>query len=393
MLQGIINIVNICYLINVHLYTQIIQHMTIPTPYYLINERALLKNLRVIERVRKASGAKIVLALKCFSTWCVFDTMKPYFDGTTSSSLYEARLGHEKFGKEVHVYSVGFSLEDIQTVTRFAGTIIFNSASQLFRMQPYLGNQKIGLRINPGLSYSHFDLADPARRYSRLGVSDKETITKCAPLITGALFHYNCENSDFLAFSKHLDAIAKTYGSLLHALRWVSLGGGIFFTQKGYPVEKFCRKIQDFSKKFNIQVYLEPGEAVITQCAHLVTTILDITHNEHDIAIIDASTEAHMPDLLIYRQPAKIEAAGLGTHTYTIAGRTCLAGDVFGTYQFPRPLKIGGIIRIADAAGYTMVKKNWFNGIPMPSIVLKKCDGSRRVVRQFTYKDFVHSVS
>jgi len=367
--------------------------MALTTPYYLIHEQKLLKNLKVIKQIREASTAKFVLALKCFSTWSVAKLMRQYLDGTTSSSLYEARLGKEKFKKEVHAYSVAFSSVEIKKVKPYADKIIFNSLSQLKRFQKDVLGLKVGLRINPQISYSQFDLANPARRYSRLGVTDKKSLLKVASLISGLMFHFNCENDNFSNFSQNIKTISNNYGDLIKKMEWVSLGGGIHFTKPGYPLKKFSKLLKSFSEKFGVQVYLEPGEAVITQSAELVTKVLDIVHNEVDIAIVDASTEAHMLDLLIYRTQAKIDNSGQGPAKYIIAGRSCLAGDVFGTYKFKSPLKIGSIIRISDAAGYSMVKKNWFNGLTMPSIAVKRLKGSTDIVRCFKYKDYKNSLS
>ncbi|HBC88466.1 MAG TPA: carboxynorspermidine decarboxylase [Lentisphaeria bacterium] len=363
------------------------------TPYYFIDEKKLLKNLKVIEQVREISGAKSVLALKCFSTWCVFPLMRKYMDGTTSSSLFEARLGHEKFGKETHAFSVGYSRHDIREMSKFADKIIFNSASQLEMYHDHVKGMKLGLRINPGISYSHFDLADPARKYSRLGVLDRKKVMEMASLISGVMFHFNCENDDFANLAKSLDYIGIKYGTLLKKMQWVSLGGGLFFTKQGYPIKAFCAKIREFSRKFGVQVYLEPGEAAITQTTELVTTVLDVVHNKIDIAIIDASLEAHTLDHLIYRTTAKLAAPAPGPHKFMIAGRSCLAGDVFGTYNLKKHLKVGDEVRIADTAGYTMVKKNWFNGVPMPSIVVRRLNGKIDVVRKFGYEDFRDNLS
>ena len=367
--------------------------MKLTTPYYLISERKLLKNLKLIDYARKLSGAKFVLALKCFSTWGVFKLMNKYMDGTTSSSEYEARLGKEKFKKEVHTYSVAFSKPEIERISRYADKVIFNSVSQLKAFGKYTRNKNVGLRINPQISYSHFDLADPARRYSRLGVVDKQAILKVKNLINGVMFHFNCENDNFSNFAANIDKISRKYSRLLKDIAWVSLGGGIYFTKEGYPVKKLCKKIKDFSERFGVQVYLEPGEAAITQAGELITRVLDIIHNEIDIAIVDSSTEAHMLDLLVYQEQAKIKNSGKGKFKYMIAGRSCLAGDTFGTFKFKTKLKTGSIIRIADAAGYTMVKKNWFNGLTMPSIVIKRLNGKMDVIRNFKYKDFVNSLS
>ena len=363
------------------------------TPYYLIDEKKLEKNLQVIQQIREASGAKSVLALKCFSTWCVFDLMRRYMDGTTSSSLYEARLGYEEFSKEVHAYSVAFSKSDVKKVRKFANKIIFNSISQMMAYRGDVHGMKLGLRVNPGISYSHFDLADPARKYSRLGVSDKNEVMKVAPLLSGVMFHFNCENDDFENISTAIDQIGQNDGPLLEKMEWVSLGGGLYFTKQGYSVDRFCEKLKHFSEKFGVQVYLEPGEAAITECAELVTTVLDVLQNEIDIAIVDASVEAHTLDHLVYRTTAKIAYPEAGVHRVMIAGRTCLAGDVFGEYYLQAPLKVGDEVRIADAAGYTMVKKNWFNGVSMPSIVVQRLNGTLEVVRTFGYQDFKRNLS
>jgi len=367
--------------------------INLTTPYYLIYESKLLKNLKIIERIKKSCGAKFVLALKCFSAWSVFPLLNKYLDGTTSSSLYEVRLGYEKFGKEVHAYSVAYNLCEIKQIRKYADKIIFNSISQLAMFRRYAGCMEVGLRVNPGVSFSCFDLANPARRYSRLGVFNKKEISDVSSQIDGVMFHFNCENNDFENFSSNLDFISRKYGDLLKELKWVSFGGGIYFTKEGYPVDKFCKKINEFSRKFSLQVYFEPGEAVITQTAELVTKVLDIVHNGIDIAIVDSSIEAHMLDLLTYRLSAKIKSEATGRFRYQIAGRSCLAGDVFGTYRFKARLKIGNVLHINDAAGYTMVKKNWFNGLSMPSIAVKRLNGTIDVIRNFNYNDFVNSLS
>ena len=363
------------------------------SPYYLIDETRIKKNLEIIQMIREKSGARSVLALKCFSTWCVFDLMSHYMDGTTSSSLFEARLGHEKFGKEVHAYSVVYSAEEVAAVSRFASKVIFNSVSQLKRFYDLVCDLKVGLRVNPGISYSHFDLADPARKYSRLGVSSVAELEAVAHLLSGVMFHFNCENDDVENIAAALEQIGTRYASLLRKMEWVSIGGGIYFTKDGYPVERFCTILKSFSEKYGVQVYLEPGEAAITNSTELVTTVLDVVHNEVDIAIIDASVEAHLLDHLIYNTHPKISSPGPGDHKVMIAGRSCLAGDVFGSYELESGLKVGDEVRIADTAGYTMVKKNWFNGVPMPSIVVRRLNGDVEVVRSFGYEDYSSSLS
>lgn len=363
------------------------------TPYYLIDEIKLQKNLEILRFIREQSGAKSVLALKCFSTWCVFDLMRQYMDGTTSSSLFEARLGHEKFGKEVHAYSVVYSADEIDAVSQFADKIIFNSISQLKRFYAQVQGMVIGLRVNPGISYSHFDLADPARKCCRLGVCSDQDLDSVADLISGIMFHFNCENDDVENIIAAIEQIGTQYASILKKMTWVSLGGGISFTQEGYPIEKLCKALKGFSEKYAVQVYLEPGEAAITQSTELVTTVLDIVHNQVDIAIVDSFVEGHLLDHLIYRTTPKISFPRPGNHRIMIAGRSCLAGDIFGTYDLETKLNVGDEIRIADTAGYTMVKKNWFNGLPMPSIVVRRLNGTIELVRRFGYEDFVNNLS
>lgn len=364
----------------------------IETPYYLIDEGKLLENLRRIEYLRNHSGVKSVLALKCFSTWAVFDLMSKYMDGTTSSSLYETKLGYEKFGKETHAFSVTYSNDDISELKDICDKIIFNSVSQLRMFYKKVKHIKIGLRVNPGISYSHFDLADPARKYSRLGVISQKDVMLVLDDISGLMFHYNCENDDFENFSDTLDKISMKYEKALNKVEWVSLGGGVYFTKDDYPLDKLCRKLKSFGEKYKVQIYLEPGEAAITESCELVTTVLDIVKNVKTIAIVDASIEAHMLDLLTYRVAGKINAE-LGENEYIIAGNSCLAGDVFGEYKIRDKLKIGSKIRFANAGGYTMVKKNWFNGLKMPSIVIKRLNGNLEIVKKFLYRDFLDSLS
>ncbi|MET0908938.1 MAG: carboxynorspermidine decarboxylase [Ilumatobacteraceae bacterium] len=367
--------------------------MNLRTPHYLIDEQRLLANLEVVDRVREASGAKAVLALKCFSTWGVFALMAEHLDGTTSSSLYEARLGRERFGKEVHAYSVAWSADELAEAAGVADKVIFNSISQLQAHRTVVNDLPVGLRVNPGVSYSHFDLADPARPHSRLGVTDDAELRSVAGDLSGLMFHFNCENDDFDALRDAVDVIADRYADVLQQMEWISLGGGISFTAAGYPLDQFSALLREFADRFGVQVYLEPGEAVISGTAQLVTTVLDVVHNDVEIAVVDASIEAHMLDHLIYATNPRVDTPSAGTHPVTIAGRTCLAGDVFGEFSFGAPLRVGDEVRFADAAGYTMVKTTWFNGLRMPSIVVRRLDGDVEVVREFGYDDFERSLS
>ncbi|GGE46126.1 carboxynorspermidine/carboxyspermidine decarboxylase [Agaricicola taiwanensis] len=362
------------------------------TPYYLIDKSKLARNLQKIAFLRERSGAKALLALKCFATWSLFDFIRPYMDGTTSSSLNEVRLGKTRFGGETHGYSVAWADDEIDEAVTHADKIIFNSISQLSRFGARAGGISCGLRLNPEISSSSFDLADPVRPFSRLGERDVGRVEAVLDRIDGFMIHNNCENADFRLFSDMLGAIETRFGELLHYVDWVSLGGGIHFTADGYPLDALAERLRAFSDRFGVQVYLEPGEAAVTGAATLEVSVLDTMFNERNLAVVDASTEAHMLDLLIYREQASV-APGTGPHEYMVCGKSCLAGDVFGTFRFDRPLEVGDRISIQDAAGYTMVKKNWFNGVRMPAIAIRELDGSVRTVREFDYADYEASLS
>ena len=364
----------------------------IPTPYYLIDKSALLRNLQTMDHVRTHSGAKVLLALKCFATWSVFDLMREHMDGTTSSSLYEGKLGQQKFGGETHAYSVAFADHEIEEVVAHSDKIIFNSIAQLERFAPLTGALPRGLRLNPGVSCAGFDLADPARPFSRLGESDPARILSVIDAIDGVMIHNNCENQDFARFDALLTEVEQRYGEILGRLQWVSLGGGIRFTAPGYPLDAFCARLRRFAQDHGVQVYLEPGEATVRETTTLEVSVLDVGFNGKALAIVDSSTEAHMLDLLIYRETAAM-GDGKGEHVYQVCGKTCLAGDIFGDARLARPLQVGDRLSIADAGAYTMVKKNWFNGIHMPAIAVRELDGSERLVRQFTFEDYVASLS
>ncbi len=361
------------------------------TPFYLIDKAKLLRNMEIIDRLREGSGAKALLALKCFATWSAFDLMRGHMDGTTSSSLFELRLGREKFGKETHAYSVAWADHEIAEAVGYADKVIFNSIGQLERFDNASAGIQRGLRLNPRFSTSGFDLADPARPFSRLGEWDTARILRVIDRISGFIIHYNCENRDFDLFDHQLSRIEAEFGDILERVKWVSLGGGIHFTGEGYPVDALAARLKAFSERFGVQIYLEPGEAAITNSTTLEVTVLDLLNNGKDLAIVDSSIEAHMLDLLIYREKAKLPQ--VGDHEYQVCGKSCLAGDIFGDARFERPLSVGDRISVADAAGYTMVKKNWFNGVAMPAIALRELDGSVRLVRAFGYEDYASSLS
>jgi len=362
------------------------------TPYYLIDKSRLLPNMEKIAWLRENSGARALLALKCFATWSVFDLMSEYMDGTTSSSLFEVKLGREKFPGETHAYSVAWADHEIDEVLANSDKVIFNTVGQLTRFEAASRDHTRGLRVNPGISTSGFDLADPARPFSRLGEHDPKDIEPVLDQITGFMFHNNCENADFDRFDTMLGQIEARFGPLIKQMNWISLGGGIHFTGEGYPLDKLADRLKRFSDDNGVQVYLEPGEAAITNSTTLEVTVLDTLFNGKYLAIVDSSIEAHMLDLLIYRESAKMEP-NQGPEEWMVCGKSCLAGDIFGEFRFPAPLKPGDRLSIQDAAGYTMVKKNWFNGVKMPAIAIRELDGSTRMVRDFTYEDFTAALS
>ncbi|WP_432481776.1 carboxynorspermidine decarboxylase [Moraxella sp. ZY200743] len=376
----------------------------LPTPYYLIDEYAITDNLAIIQKLCQLSGAKALLALKCFATWGVFDVMRPYLHGTTSSSLFEVRLGHEEFGGETHAYSVAYAHDEIDEVLNHADKIIFNSINQLnaFKEKAYKKGIPVGLRLNPNTSNSAFLLADPARPFSRLGEHDVSKVLAVCDDISGVMLHYNCENADFAAFSQSLDDIEIKFGAMLSCLDWVSLGGGIHFIAKDYPLEALAQRLKDFATKYGVQVYLEPGEACVHNGAQLVTRVLDVMENGKKLAVVDAATESHMLDLLIYGQPTTLTSingqslnlsASEHQNNTIIYGKTCLAGDIFGEYAIDTPLQVGDKVAFGNAAAYTMVKKNWFNGVGMPAIIIRRLDGSIIQQRRFDYKDYKNSLS
>lgn len=364
----------------------------IQTPYYLIDKSRLLPNLEKIAWLREHSGAKALLALKCFASWGVFDFMSDYMDGTTSSSLYEVKLGREKFPGETHAYSVAWADHEITEVLANSDKVIFNSVGQLTRFAQASRDHTRGLRVNPGVSTSGFDLADPARPFSRLGEHDPAVIAPVLDQITGFMFHNNCENADFDRFDEMLTLIEQRFGHLIRQLTWVSLGGGIHFTGAGYPLDRLADRLKRFADQNGVQVYLEPGEAAITNSTTLEVTVLDTLFNGKNLAIVDSSIEAHMLDLLIYRESAKM-LPDAGPEDWMVCGKSCLAGDIFGEFKFPAPLRPGDRLSIQDAAGYTMVKKNWFNGVKMPAIAIRELDGTIRLQRDFGYDDFSAALS
>ncbi|OEE74756.1 carboxynorspermidine decarboxylase [Vibrio genomosp. F6] len=371
------------------------QKSELKTPYFIIDESKLVANLEKAKYLKDISGVKLVLALKCFSTWGVFDLIKPYLDGTTSSGPYEVKLGHETFGGETHAYSVGYSEDDVREVADICDKMIFNSQSQLAAYRHIVEDKaSIGLRLNPGVSYAGQDLANPARQFSRLGVQADQINPAVFDSLNGVMFHMNCENKSVTAFKGLLDSISLQFGKYLDELEWVSLGGGVFFTWPDYDIDALGLALKEFAERHGVQLYLEPGEAIITKTTDLVVTVVDIVENGKKTAIVDSATEAHRLDTLIYNEPASVlEASESGSHDYVIGSCSCLAGDQFCEASFDEPLNIGQKLHLLDSAGYTMVKLNWFNGLKMPSIYCERSNGEVQMLNEFGYEDFKRSLS
>jgi carboxynorspermidine decarboxylase len=362
------------------------------TPYFLIRERDLLANLEKIDALRRICGTKVLLALKCFSTWGVFPILRGALDGTVASSPYEARLGAECFGGETQIYSPGYSEGDIGEVEPFADKVVFNSISQWERFRQLLSPAvPVGIRVNPEVSYSHSPMADPARPGSRLGVRLEQWEAHDAIDVSGVMLHVNCDNDDFGAVSHILDVVSDRFEKVLEPMQWVSFGGGVLFTTDGYPLEQFGDRLAQFADRHDVQLYLEPGEAVVSGTTDLVVTVLDVVETAGDLpaAVVDAGAEAHRLDTLMYEEPAKVAGdAPNGPNGYTIAGRSCLAGDQFGTAHLDEPLRVGDRLHLLNSGGYSMVKANWFNGLRMPSVYCERTDGRMELVSNAGYEEY-----
>ena len=373
---------------------------TIPTPCYVIDKTALTRNLEILSSVQKKTSCKILLALKAFAMFSVFPLIRSYLAGTAASSLDEARLGHEEFKGETHVYTPAFKEEEFEQIIQYADCINFNSFSQWQRFKPFVDSCKkdirCGMRINPEYSEVPVEIYNPCARYSRLGVTADAFRNQDLSGLSGLLFHTCCEqNVD--ALERTLKVVEEKFGAYIGRMKWINFGGGQHITQKNYDIEKLCALIVCFKKHYDVEVYLEPGEAVVLEAGVLVTSVLDIIKNEIDIAILDTSASAHMPDVLEMPYKPEIEGAAEKDrfpHTYRLGGLTCLAGDVIGDYSFPEPLKVGSKIVFRDMAHYTMVKNTTFNGVRQPSIALYDPeDGKIAIVRSFGFDEYKSRLS
>ncbi|MCH9740948.1 MAG: carboxynorspermidine decarboxylase [Epsilonproteobacteria bacterium] len=365
------------------------------TPYWLLEEQLLENNLKTLAHIKHQTGVKILLALKGYALWQSFPLVSKYLDGCCASGLNEAQLSDEKFGKELHTYSPAFKEEDIEEISSISNHLVFNSPAQFRRFAPlakeHNPNISLGLRVNPEYSESPVELYNPCGLYSRLGTTLANFDRLLISEIDGLHFHALCEQ-DASALEKVLEAFEVKFGAFLPQLKWVNFGGGHHITRKGYDIDKLIKILNEFHAKYpHLQLYLEPGEAVGWETGTLVTTVLDMVHNGIDIAILDTSAEAHMPDTIIMPYRADVRGstkAGEKAYTYRLAGNSCLAGDVMGDYSFDAPLQIGDKVIFEDQMHYTMVKATTFNGVPLPSIAIQRKDGTIEVVKEFKYEDF-----
>lgn len=368
----------------------------IKTPSFMVFEEALEQNLSILQHVMNETGCRILLAMKCFSMYHTFPLLSKVLNGVCASGPYEARLGRESFGKEVHVCAAGFSEDDIREVAPISDHILFNSFSQWRRLgqmalsiNPAL---KFGLRCNPEHSEGGVEIYNPCATGSRLGIIRDEFDSESLNGISGLHFHTLCE-MDSDAFERTLVVFEKRFGEFLSKMEWVNFGGGHHITSEGYDLDRLVRILNDFKERYpHLTVYLEPGEAVALNAGVLIASVLDLTrNNDVNNVILDTSAACHMPDVLEMPYRPNIIGSGeadVNAHTYRLGGVSCLAGDVIGDYSFDAPLEIGDRLTFLDMAIYSMVKTNTFNGVKLPWIYYCHVGGKIDLIKRFGYEDF-----
>ncbi len=369
----------------------------LPTPVYVIDRDRLIKNLETLSLVEKRTGCSILLAQKAFSCFHFYPLIGKYLSGTTASGLFEAKLASEemgagiggKTGKENHVFCPAFLDSEFDEIASICDHIVFNSFSQLEKFSARAKNSSLGIRINPEFSTQGGGIYDPCAKGSRLGVTKANFREDLLGKIEGFHIHTLCEQSAE-DLCETVKVFERDYGKYFKNLKWINLGGGHHITKDGYNIELLENIVTSLAEKYGVKVYLEPGEAVALNAGFLHTKVLEIVHNDVDIAILDASAECHAPDVLEmpYRPPL-FDSGKIGEkpYGYRLSSRTCLAGDVFGDYSFSSPLKEGDVLTFEDMAIYSMVKNNTFNGMPLPTIAEKRGD-DYEIIKTFSYNDF-----
>lgn len=363
----------------------------IPTPAYIVDSTLLENNLKVLNLVQKEAGCKILAALKGFSMYHFFPLMGKYLSGITSSSLNEAKLGYDEMGNEVHIYSPAFIEEEFEELIEICDHFVFNSFNQYEKFGPKAkaAGRECGIRINPEYSEITTDIYNPCFTFSRLGTTLQNFSEDKLPGIDGLHFHTMCEqNSDTL--ERTMEVIEEKFGKYMYHMKWVNFGGGHHITRHDYDIDRLINIIRRVKKKYSVEVYLEPGEAIALNTGFLIAKVLDIVNNGMDLAILDTSAACHMPDVIEMPYRPEIEGAGKPNeleYTYRLGGLTCLAGDVIGDYSFDEPLKAGDRLVFKDMAHYTMVKNNTFNGVNLPSIAVKTNEGLE-ILKTFGYEDY-----
>jgi carboxynorspermidine decarboxylase len=367
----------------------------IRTPAYVLDVAALKRNLATAARIKRESGAKILLATKAWAMPAAFPMLRDTLDGSTASGEYEARMGREEFGKEVHVYAPAYTEAEVESLTAIADHIYFNSSEQIARFLPIVKRKagiEVGIRINPGYSNATLGgaLYDPCAPYSRFGTV-KADLDKL-PWDEIDIFHVHalCESlhDGSVGLIRH---VAREFAPYLKKVKAVNFGGGHFINKPGYDVTALVEAIRAFRAEFNIEVILEPGAGLVVDTGWLVASVIGIHHNEKDILILDASASCHMPDVLEvpYRPPIQGSGEpGKHPHSYIIGGKTCMTGDIIGEYAFPKPVAVGDRLIFGDMMQYSFVKNTTFNGTPLPDLAVLEEDGHYRVLRTFGYEAF-----
>lgn len=371
-----------------------IKDLNLQTPFYIVDESLLIKNLEILKSVCDRTNCKILLATKAFSMYETFGLIKKYLNGVTSSSLHEARLGYEEMGSEVHIFSPAYQEHEFDEILKYSDHIVFNSFNQWNKYKEKVKGcgKKIecGLRINPEYSEIETDIYNPCFKHSRMGITLSNFKEDELDGIDGLHFHTMCEQGSDTLW-RTLEVVEEKFGKYLKNMKWLNFGGGHHITREDYDIETLVKSILYMKEKYELEIYLEPGEAVALNTGFLVSSVLDITENEMNLAILDTSAACHMPDVLeMPYRPRIIDSADAGSlaHTYRFGGPTCLAGDIIGDYSFEAPLQIGDRLVFCDMAIYSMVKNNTFNGINLPSIALLTKDGEAKLLKSFGYEDF-----